>query len=128
MRDAPAEERHDGVMRDEADADRARHFQHPLEIVHAQRDAHAEHDDRESPGDEIPAEPREPGWMNQRQRAAGQNPNRKKIGGRESARFMRAFSCTDFNKACILAAKAPIGLSYLLLPVTISSTSNSRRI
>ena len=81
MRDAPAEERHDGVMRDEPDADRARHFQHPLEIVHAQRDAHAEHDDRQSPRDEIAAEPREPGRMRQRQRAADQDPDREKIGG-----------------------------------------------
>jgi len=81
MRDAPAEERHDGVMRDEPDADRARHLQHPLEIVHAQRDAHAEHDDRESPRDVLAAEPGEPRRMNQRQRAARQNPDREKIGG-----------------------------------------------
>ena len=66
-------------MRDVAGGDGARHFQHTFEVIHTERDAHAEHDDGEAPGNPFVAEPRKQRRMNQRYDSSQHNPDREKV-------------------------------------------------
>ena len=78
----PTHERHDRIVSEKPQGQRPRHAEQPAEILHREREPHAEHHNAQRPRDQWPGEPGKCARTPKRQRRAKHQPHGIQSGKR----------------------------------------------
>jgi len=76
----PAGERHDRIVRQESERERAGHPEQAAKVFHRESEPHAQHHDHQRPRDQWPGEPRKGRRAPKRQRCTEHQPHRIQAG------------------------------------------------